>query len=163
MCVKVMHPLTNLEEDFFDESLGVPSLLMNLDRPLIHVCSLDEFHGHLNFILVNDKISEMHYVPMMKLTQKLTDVTLFQLYFSNHPIFVVNDDLFYSYNFIIVSCVYSLINFTERSFTNWHSLKIEASVKIHSLYLIACCFNYFVDLLDHIYGFSSIFHIEGPF
>lgn len=150
MCVKVMHRLTYLEEDLLDQSLGVSSLLMNLDCPLIHVGPLYEFHGHLDFILVDDKISEVHHVPMMKLTQKLTDVTFFQLYFCNHPIFVIYDNLFYSDNFIIVGCISSLINFTERSFSYRHSLKIIASVKIHSLYLIACCFNYFVDLLDHI-------------
>jgi len=150
MCVKVMHPLTYLEENLLDQSLGVSSLLMNFDRPLIHVGPLYEFHGHLDFILVDDKITEVHHVPMMKLTQKLTDVTLFQLYFCNHPIFVVNDNLFYSYNFIVVSCIFALINFTESSFTNSHSLKIVPFVKIHSLYLIACCFNYFVDLFDHI-------------
>jgi hypothetical protein len=150
MCVKMMHPLTYLVKDLLDKSLRVLSLLVNLDRPLIHVCALYELHGHLDFILVNDKIAEVHHIPMWILTQKLTDVTLFQLYFCNHPIFVVNNDLFDSYNLIIVGCILALINFTERSFTNRHSLQIVPSVKIHSLYLIACCFNYFVDLFDHI-------------
>ena len=102
MCVKVMNSLAHLEEHFLDESFRILALLMNFDRPLIHVNSPYELHCHLDFILVDDKISEVHHVFVRKHFEKLTDIALFQLYFCNHPIFVVNDNLLDSYYFIIV-------------------------------------------------------------
>lgn len=102
MRVQVKNALANLEEHFLDESLRVLALKMYLDGPLVHIKAIDKLHSYLYFILVDNHILEVHHVWMRKLGKKQTDVTLFQLDFSNHPILVVNKHLLDSDRVLIV-------------------------------------------------------------
>lgn len=148
MRVQVKNALANLEENFLDESLWVLFLKMYLDCPLVHINAIDILHCYLYFILVDNHIFEVYHVWMRKPSKEQTDVALFQLYFSDHPILVVNKDLLDSDRFKIVLWILPLIDLSKCTLTNGHPLVNEAPVEFECTYLIGCGLYYLVNAFD---------------
>lgn len=150
MRVQVKNTLANLEEHFLHKSLWVLVLKMYLDGPLVHIKAIDKLHRYLYFILVDNHILEVHHVWMRILGKKQTDVTLFQLDFSNHPILVVNKHLLDSYRLLIVLRIFALIHLAKCALANRHPLVVEVTVEPECPYLIGRYLYYLVDFFNHL-------------
>jgi len=83
---------------------------------------------------------------MRILHKKVADVTLFHLYFSNHSVLSVNEDLFNS-NCALIFLVYAiitLIDFSESTFPYRHSMNVETLIEFENFRIIVPCFYNFV-------------------